>query len=239
MFYDQSAFEIRCEWGSGGVQRVAVAADIVIIVDVLSFSTCVDVAVSRGATVFPYRWRDERAAQFAAECRADLAGKRGQPGCLSLSPASMLNVKAGTRIVLPSPNGSELTAQARVAGRCVLAGCFRNARVIANRAAERGTSFAVIPCGERWADDTLRPAVEDLVAAGAIIAELPRQPSPEAQVALAAWHAVRNNLSAFLESCSSGRELIERGFADDVRIAAELNVSNSVPMLCDGAYVRS
>jgi 2-phosphosulfolactate phosphatase len=36
--------------------------------------------------------------------------------------------------------------------------------------------------------------------------------------------------------CSSGRELIEQGFAEDVAIAAELDSSTAVPVLRDGAF---
>jgi hypothetical protein len=59
-YFDQAQFDIRCEWGLQGVQQI-VNSDVIIIVDVLSFTTSVDVAVSRGSTIFPYRWKDETA----------------------------------------------------------------------------------------------------------------------------------------------------------------------------------
>ncbi|MDK2407620.1 hypothetical protein QHH11_00605 [Aphanizomenon sp. PH219] len=43
-FYNQSNFEIRCEWGKKGVEQLAIISDVVIIVDILSFSTCIEIA---------------------------------------------------------------------------------------------------------------------------------------------------------------------------------------------------
>ncbi len=43
-FYNQSNFEIRCEWGKKGVEQLAPISDAIIIVDILSFSTCIDLA---------------------------------------------------------------------------------------------------------------------------------------------------------------------------------------------------
>lgn len=86
MTFDQSGFDVRCEWGENGVQRLAPGADVVVIVDVLSFSTCVEVANSRGAIVFPYRWKDESAAAFAASVNAELASVRRAGGGYPFRP---------------------------------------------------------------------------------------------------------------------------------------------------------
>ena len=49
---------IRVAWNRQGVQALAAESDVLIIVDVLSFTTSVSIAVARGAVVLPYRWRD-------------------------------------------------------------------------------------------------------------------------------------------------------------------------------------
>ena len=51
---------------------------------------------------------------------------------------------------------------------------------------------------------------------------------------MAAFHAARSALQPFLTGCASGRELIERGFAQDIALAAQLDASATVPIL-DGA----
>lgn len=229
---------MRFEWGFQGVRLVGSLADVVIIIDALCFSTCVDIAVSRGAAVLPYQWKDQRAREYAGEMGAELATPREEGGVFSLSPASMLNAAEGSRIILPSPNGSELSVTAEALGRIVLTGCFRNCRAVAKYAASRGDKIAVIACGERWPDGSTRPAVEDVAAAGAVIAQLPGTCSPEASVAKAAWNCAKEDLGKFLESCASGRELTERGYQQDVRLAAELNASAAVPMLQEHAYRR-
>src|ERR1041385_3334060 len=108
-FYDQSAFDIRCEWGQKGVEVLAGNSDVIIIVDVFSFSTAVDVAVARGATIFPYRWKDETALEYAKTLDAELVDATRSKGSWSLSPASLISVPAGTKLVLPSSNGATLS----------------------------------------------------------------------------------------------------------------------------------
>lgn len=235
-FFDQQRWDIRCEWGAQGVAQLAARSDAVIIVDVLSFATCIDIAVGRGAIVYPYHVRDESAAAFAAAHSALLAGARDSTHGYSLSPASLRAIPAGTRLVLPSPNGATLSLA--TGATPTFAGCLRNARAVAEAALRVGPRVSVIPAGERWPDGGLRPGLEDLLGAGAIVARLPGSCSPEAETARAAFMAARARLGEVLAECGSGRELIGRSFAEDVALAAELDVSGVAPVLRDGSYVR-
>ena len=150
-------------------------------------------------------------------------------------------------MVLPSPNGSTLSLRAAELCPNVLCGCLRNAQAVANRAQQLGQSVAVIAAGELWSTSSdgrpvesqrlLRPALEDLLGAGAILASMSDASlSPEATAAVAVFTRMRTSLHDNLKSCASGCELIEMGFPDDIRIASELNVSTTVPQLVDGAY---
>jgi 2-phosphosulfolactate phosphatase len=236
MTFDQSGFDVRCEWGENGVRHLAPGADVVVIVDVLSFSTCVEIANSRGAIVFPCRWKDESAAAFAASVNAELAGVRRRGDGYSLSPASLSDIPAGTRLALPSPNGSALSLATGTIP--TLTACLRNCRAVATAAEKYGPHIAVIPAGERWDDGSLRPAFEDWVGAGAVISHLKGSLAPEARAALSAYLNVKPDLKHMLKKCGSGRELIARGFEQDVEIASELDVSGCAPTLADNAYLN-
>jgi 2-phosphosulfolactate phosphatase len=233
MYFDQELFDLRCEWGLAGLEACLPGSDVVVIVDVLSFSTSVDVAVGRGALVFPYGSRDEAAAAFAAERQATLASRDRGAG-FSLSPASLAAVPAGTRLVLPSPNGATLSLATGAVP--TFAGCLRNAAAVARAAAGAGRRITVIAAGERWPSGGLRFALEDWLGAGAILHGLPGSRSVEAAAAAGAFLAAAGTLAATLAACGSGRELIERGHASDVDLAAALNSSDQAPRLRAGAY---
>jgi 2-phosphosulfolactate phosphatase len=139
-------------------------------------------------------------------------------------------------LVLPSLNGATLSFG--TGATPTLTSCFRNSRAVAAAAQQYGRRIAVIPAGERWRDGSLRPAFEDWVGAGAILSQLPGVLSPEAQAAIAAYDHAGPDLAFLLTRCSSGKELIERGFEHDVVLASALDVSACVPTLVRGAYVR-
>lgn len=235
MYFNQANFEVRCEWGKQGVLQLAPISDVVILVDVLSFSTCVDIATSRGAVIYPYLWKDESAKAFAQSVNAELADKRGSSR-YSLSPTSLTLASEAIRLVLPSPNGSALSLAADATP--TLTGCLRNCRAVALAAMSYGSQIAVVPAGEKWGDDSLRPSFEDLIGAGAIMSYFEGTLSPEAQSAVAVYRGIQQDLEHIIKQCSSGKELIERGFEQDVELAAELNVSDCVPTLVDGAYIN-
>ncbi len=139
--------------------------------------------------------------------------------------------------MLPSPNGSRLTIEAAAHG-AVFAGCLRNARVTAHAAQAAGDRIGIVAAGERWPeDDSLRPCLEDLVGAGAIVYQLTGHKTAMARAAAAAFVEVREELVPALLDCHSGRELIDRGYTSDVRLAATLNAPEAVAArLVDGAY---
>ena len=89
------------------------------------------------------------------------------------------------------------------------------------------------------ADGSLRPAIEDWIGAGAIISELNGNLSPEARAATAAFRHARTEIGLLLKQCGSGKELIARGFEEDVVLASALNVGACVPTLINGAYVHA
>lgn len=225
---------IGLEWGEHGI--LAHPADVYILIDVLSFTTCVDIAASRGACILPFKYKDARAAAHADTHQALLAASRGQPG-FSLSPASLQTLPADTRLVLPSPNGATLSL---LTGETpTLAACLRNAAAVAEWIAAQGfRRVQIVPAGERWPDGSLRPALEDWLGAGAVLSHLQADLSPDARVAREAFIAQRGGLAGLIEACHSGQELMERGFGADVELAVQLNVSCSVPLLQSGAYAK-
>ena len=251
--HGQPAHAVRLEWGPTGGAAVAAGADVAVVVDVLSFTTTLTVAVEREMAVHPFAWKDARARAHAAALGAVLAiGRFEEPEAglpaVSLSPAAMGRVSGVDRIVLPSPNGSAICAALADSGVSVVGACLRNRTAVARWLAPRvaaGAVVAVVPAGERWPDGSLRPAVEDLWGAGALLdALLGAGPaadavglSPEATYARDAFRAVRPGLREALLACASGRELVDAGFAEDVEVAAGLDVSDVVPLLGgDGAF---
>ncbi|MEU3503992.1 2-phosphosulfolactate phosphatase [Streptomyces hundungensis] len=243
----QAGHGVRMEWGPEGAKRLAHEVTCLVVVDVLSFTTSVTVAVEAGTQVFPYRWRDESAVGFAERVDAVLAVGRSaatQASPWSLSPAALRRAPFVPRLVLPSPNGSTIAAAAGDQTP-VLAASLRNATAVGQWLGAQGHGsidhpVGVIAAGERWPDGSLRPALEDLLGAGAVIAALLKfggqAPSPEAAVAAAAFTGIPEP-GAAVASSSSGRELAAAGFADDVAVATELDVSHVVPLLTDGAFV--
>jgi 2-phosphosulfolactate phosphatase len=219
---------VVCEWGLQGL-RASARGRAVVIVDVLSFSTATTIAVGAGATILPCEWNDERAAAMAKAEGAEVASKRGE-GRFSLAPASLLDIPRGFRLVLPSPNGSTLAHAAReLDAAAIVVGCLRNAAAVASWAADR--PVAVIAAGEKWADGSLRFAIEDWLGAGAIIGRLAGSRSHDAEAAAAAFMSMRGKLREVLAASRSGVELIEKGYPDDVDLAAELDADDVVPLL--------
>lgn len=220
-----------------GAKVLAERCDVLVVVDVLSFSTALTIAVEQGAMVWPHIG-GESAGLLARDIGAVLAGNRSSHDGITLSPASLEDLAPDTRLVLPSPNGSSIAFAAVNSDVSVIAGCLRNAAAVARHLRDVGR-VGLVPAGERWSDGSLRPAYEDLVGAGAIVDRLQGLDpevvlAPEAEAAALAFRALRP-----LETCASGIELIEKGYADDVRVASQVDVSDVVAALVEGRFVAA
>ena len=242
----QAAYDVRLDWGPTGAAAIAEGVDVAVVVDVLSFTTSLSIAVSQGTRVYPFAWKDARAAAHAAERDAVLAVGRLEARELdepvpTLSPAGLLEAPPVDRLVLPSPNGSTICTVLAESGVTVVGASLRNRGAVARWLAPQlagGATIAFVAAGERWPDGSLRPGTEDLWGAGAVLAELdlPGQPkpqavSPEAIHAMTAYAAVAAHLGEHLAACASGRELAAIGFAEDVAAAAQVDADDVVPLL--------
>jgi 2-phosphosulfolactate phosphatase len=231
---------VGVEWGLAGALNYADRVDALVIVDVLSFSTSVCVAVERGARVYPHPGGPD-ARQLSDQVHGVLAGRRTLTDGPSLSPTSLLDLPPHTNLVLPSPNGG-LIAYSVAGHQCqVFTAALRNASAVGRYLAEARDirRVVIVPAGERWPDDSLRVAYEDQVGAGAVIARMSRidpavRLSAEAEAAVAAYERLRP-----LQDTPSGQELTERDFGDDIVLASAIDVTDVVPVLRDGYFVAA
>ena len=240
--WSQADYQVAFEWAASGAAQVLLPRNTLVVVDVLSFTTSVSVAVERGIEVYPAVWGDERANAFAAQIGAALAVPRSKvspESPWSLSPSALRAAPFTQRLVLPSPNGSAIASVERDA--TVAAACLRNARAV-GRWATQGLAnhgrVCVVAAGERWPDGSLRPALEDALGAGAVIEAIAASTtltlSPEADAVRAMYAA--SDVRRAVSGCSSARELQGSGFGDDVDVALELDASDVVPVMSDKAF---
>jgi 2-phosphosulfolactate phosphatase len=239
--------EVRCrlEWGRRGAATGAARGDILVIVDVLSFSSAVVTATERGASVYPCadgESETDRAHALGAEAAVHRNAVPAE-GRYSLSPLSFLTVTAGERVVLASPNGATCSRHAREAP-AIICGALLNRSAVATslRSMLSGSDRAVtvVACGERWEEPAeegrLRFAIEDYLGAGAIIAALGVVSTAEATLAARAFESAAGELPELLHLCDSGRELDQKGYRGDVEHAARVDLYAVVPVLREGRF---
>lgn len=227
--FTQDGFGVRLEWGLDGVETLAPYCTVLIIVDVLSFTTSVDMIVGQGGRV------TLRAASPQA------TGLR--------RPSALKSVQPGQEFTMTSPNGGRLCERAAKQA-LVMAGCLRNAAAVADKAidlADRGP-IGVVPAGEQWGvsmrtgkfEGRMRVAIEDYLGAGSIVSELLAlgysPASPEAALAATTFRTAEPYLGDLLGGCGSGLELGEQGLSEDIAIAGQTNVSKATPQLVNGVF---
>ena len=203
--FDQSTYQVRLEWGVDGLARLA-PAEIVVVVDVLRFSTTVIDAVQRGE-----RYRLDAAAHAVSINGAAVAAAAADAGALVLLGA-LTNASAVA--------AAALTEQQRRGARTSIA-------VIA--AGELGSVDARL----RFAVEDQLGAGAVVDALGVLGID---HTSPDAAVAAESFRALRRAAKHLLTASGSGLELIERGRRDEVLAAAAVDAASLVPVLRDGVF---
>lgn len=248
MYFNQNPYECKMEWGRRGAREAADRGDIVIIVDVLSFSSTVVSALNKGAIIYPYPPNLD-GKQYAESIGAEFILGRAEAARLdkpTLSPVSFNQEHNRKKYVITSLNGSFCTWIASKVP-ALLVGSLLNARSVADAAnliqKQTKANITVIPCGEQWEDyklheDTLRPAMEDYLGAGAVLSYLAGNKSPEAELCATSFLQAKQNINEFIWDCGSGRELREKGFDSDVTHCSRLNVYQTVPVLCRDHFIE-
>ncbi|MFD0710519.1 2-phosphosulfolactate phosphatase [Paenibacillus sp. GCM10027626] len=251
MFFDQSPFEVKLEWGQKGARIASDRGDIVIIVDVLSFSSTVVTAVEYGAEIYPYPPPiNDDAKAYADRIGAKMVWGRAESikyDGHSLSPLSFTASDKGQKFIMCSLNGA---ACSRIASKvpALLVGCPLNATAVVNKAnylrTKLKSDITVIACGEKWPDAAdseyqLRPGIEDYLGAGMILAKLNGSKSSEAEVCIGAYEYSKNKLAELIWDSTSGRELRERGYGQDVIHCSQVDYSAIVPVLCGDSFANA
>lgn len=136
----------------------------------------------------------------------------------------------------PTPLGAHNVIRAGLHNRTAVA------RWVLDRQAEKGDRFsvAVIAAGDRRADGTSRWAVEDLLAAGAVVDALTGlgidHCSPEAAAASAAFVGLKQAVKHLVGASETAQALAAAGRRDEVQAAVRLDDTDDVPALGEFAF---
>ena len=156
-----------------------------------------------------------------------------------MSATSFNESHKGKRYVISSINGATCVKEANE-NNYIFIGCLLNASAIADVVnkiqKDKYLNITVIASGERWSGSKdelrdLRPSIEDYLGAGAILELLDGTKSPEAKVCIGAYKNSKPELDELIFDSSSGRELSNMGFPEDIKFCSQINVFKEVPIL--------
>lgn len=206
--FDQHRYQIRLEWGAAGLARLA-PADVVVVVDVLRFSTTVTDAVAQGSSV-PL----DAGAHAVSINGAAIAEEAAATGATVLL-GCLRNARAVAEAVLDV----QRRRGARTSVAVIAAG------ELTGRGPDAVLRFAV-------EDQFGAGAIIDALGALGI-----DHTSPEAAAAAEAFRGLRGALMHLLTASGSGQELLARDARDEVLAAAAVDAASVAPVLRDGAFV--
>jgi 2-phosphosulfolactate phosphatase len=157
---------------------------------------------------------------------------------LGNSPAEYRQERVGGKtIVLTTSNGTR-AIRAIEGARDVVACAFLNVSATARWLRTAGPDVLIVCAGRRG-----RFCLEDAVGGGMLIDRLSHVPgrplvlSDAARAAHQLYVANRGNLLEVLRGCEWGRDIARKGFAADLEVCAQVDLTDVVPAMRNGRLV--
>jgi len=208
--FTQSRYQLRFDWGVAGLRRLG-PSDVVVVVDVLRFSSTVSARVAAGETV-PH---DESAHAVSLNGAAVASAAAEQGAVVMLGSLRNAAAVAAAVLVEQSARGARKSVNIVAAGE------------LSGREPGAELRFAV--------EDQLGAGA----VLAALEARGVDHSSPEAAAASEAFRGLRGAVRHLLTACGSGQELLAEGKRDEVIAAATIDADDAVPVLRDGVWSRA
>ena len=214
----------------------------VVVIDVLRATSVIVHALSqRVLEVIPVATIEEAfhlARKFPAGSTL-LGGERGSCRIegfdLGNSPREYIAERVGgKRLILTTTNGTKAFRFVSSGGE-VMVGSFLNISAIANRCVANGLDIFIFPSG-----DSGNFSLEDVVCGGMLIDLVLRGDKRSFHLSDASFSAkiiyeyFKDNLSKALYLSNHGKELVERGFGEDIPFCSQTDITSIVPIFKDG-----
>jgi 2-phosphosulfolactate phosphatase len=210
-----------------------------VVFDVLRATSSIVTGLAHGvAEIYPAGTVEEALALKARMPDAVLGGERHGdpiPGFdIGNSPLEYRGL-AGRRVITTTTNGT-LALRACAAGREVIAGALLNLDAVAGRLRAAPDADVLIVCAGTFSD----PALEDILAAGALIEALPPADLTDASLSAIAVHRQSGgDYAGVLRGARNGRALLAKGREAEVAWCARRSRWPIVGLMRGGAVVAA
>jgi len=215
---------------------------VVVVIDVLRATSVMVHAMSQGALeIIPVATVEEafQMAKVFPQGSIILGGERESkniPGFdLGNSPKEYMAERVkGKKLILTTTNGTKafhLVSQ----GREILVGSFLNIEALAQRCIELNRDLLIFPSGDEG-----NFSLEDNICGGMLIdlithkGEKPISLTDSSHCAQILYQRFKANILEAFRLSHHGKELIKRGFGEDLVYCAQMDITNIVPEFKDG-----
>lgn len=219
-----------------------VSAKTVVVIDVLRATSVIVQAISQGVPeIIPVATVEEalEKARGVPDGSALLGGERGSRKIegfdLGNSPREYLAERVkGKRVILTTTNGTKAFHSVS-SGKEIIAGCFFNIGAIAKQCLDLKNDLLIYPSGDEG-----RLSLEDTVCGGMLIDRILAQAQMEvvltdaSRSAYILYQRFKENLVEAFRLSTHGKDLIARGFEEDLVYCAQVDLTRVVPVFREG-----